>query len=153
MVSIAYGKGVIGVTQYTGNINGEKYAQIVREKFPDLLEKSANPKGRYFIQDNDPSQNSRAAKEALEDVKAYLFKIPPRSPDINPIENVFHLVSKKIRSDAKNNNITKENFTQFSHRCKKLLLEFPVDIIDKAVASMNKHIEMLIDNHSQRTKY
>ena len=49
MVSIAYGKGVIGVTQYTGNINGEKYAQIVREKFPDLLEKSAYPKGQGTI--------------------------------------------------------------------------------------------------------
>ena len=153
MVSIAYGRGVIGVTQYAGNISGEKYAQIVREKFPNLFEKSANPKGRYFIQDNDPSQNSQAANEAFEDVKAYLFKIPPRSPDLNPIENIFHLVSKKIRSDAKVNNIRKENFTQFSHRCKKLLLEFPADIIDKTVSSMNKRIQMVIDNHGQRTKY
>ena len=37
MVSIAYGKGVIGVHQYFGHINGEKYANIVRTHFPQLL--------------------------------------------------------------------------------------------------------------------
>ena len=36
-VLIAYGKGVIGVHQYRGNINGGKYAQIVRDKFPDFF--------------------------------------------------------------------------------------------------------------------
>ena len=66
MVSVAYEKGVIGVHQYQGNIDGKKYPQIVREKFPDLSEKSTNPKGRYFIQDNDPLQNSYIANEAFE---------------------------------------------------------------------------------------
>ena len=95
MVSVAYGKGVIDVHQYQGNINGEKYAQIVRDKFPDFFGKSANLKGRYFMQDNGPSQNSHIANEAFEQVKAILFKIPPRSLDLNPIENIFNLASKK----------------------------------------------------------
>ena len=33
MVSIIFGKDVIGLTQYKGTINGEKYAQMICEKF------------------------------------------------------------------------------------------------------------------------
>ena len=152
MVSVAYGKSVIDVHQYQGNINGEKYAQIVRDKFPDFFGKSANLKGRYFMQDNGPSQNSHIANEAFEQVKAILFKIPPRSPDLNPIENIFNLASKQIRLDPKNG-IKKKNLAQFSHRCKKVLLDFPSDIVDGTVAFMNKRIQMVIDNQGQRTKY
>ena len=153
MVSIAYGKGVIGVEQYTGSINGEKFADIVRRHFPQLVQDGANPTGGYFVQDNDPSQNSKKAKEALAEVKAYQFSIPARSPDLNPIENVFHLASKKIIKDGKTQRIESETFEQFSRRCKKTLLEFPQDIIDKTIKSMDKRIQMVIDNKGQRTKY
>ena len=33
--------------------------------------------------DNDPSQRSRAATTALEEIEAELHEIPPRSPDLN----------------------------------------------------------------------
>ena len=153
MVSIAFNKGVIGVQQYTGSINGEKYAEIVRTHFPQLLTEGANPRGGYFVQDNDPSQNSRKAKNALQEVKAHQFGIPARSPDLNPIENVFHLASKKILRDGKTLRIESENFEQFSRRCKKTLMEFPKDIIDKTIQSMDKRIGMVIASKGQRTKY
>jgi transposase len=153
MVSIAYGKGVIGVHQYEGSINGEKYAEIVRKHFPELKRDGANPSGGYFVQDNDPSQNSRKAKDALQEVKAHQFAIPPRSPDLNPIENIFHLVSKKILKDGKTLRIENETFEKFAHRCKKTLEEFPRDVIDRTIESMDKRIQMVIDNKGQRTKY
>ena len=153
MVSVAHGKGVIGVHQYFGPMNGPKYADIVRKTFPDLFQRSANPTGRYFVQDNDPSQNSAAAKEALAEVNAWQFKIPARSPDLNPIENIFHLVSKQIRLDAKRFHLQSETFPQFSHRCKRVLENFPVDVIDKTIASMHKRIKLVIEKNGQRTKY
>ena len=153
MVAMAYGKGVIGVHQYYGQICGEMYAEIVRATFPELFQRSANPTGRYFLQDNDPSQNSATAREALKEVKAYQFKIPARSPDLNPIENIFHIASKKIKRDGKRLNITKENFSQFSHRCRVVLEEFSHDTIDKTIASMDKRIKMVIKLKGQRTKY
>ena len=67
-----YGKGVIGVEQYTGSINGEKFADIVRKRFPQVVQDSAHQTGGYFVQDNDPSQNSKKAKDALAKVKAPL---------------------------------------------------------------------------------
>ena len=153
MASYAYGKGAIGVHQYWGIINGDKYAKINLDKFKDFFEKSVNLKGRYFTQDNNPPQNSQVSNEAFEQVKAFLFKIPPQSPNVNPIRKIFYLASKQIRLDPKNQGMKKENFIQFCHRCRKVLLDFPGDIIDKAVTSMDKDIQMVIKNQDQRTKY
>ena len=53
-----------------------------------------------FVQDGDPSQNSKAAKTALEKIAAVQFSILPCSFDLNPIENAFNLVDEKFISDA-----------------------------------------------------
>ena len=55
------------------------------------------PAGNVFVQNGDPSQDSKAAKNALDKIGAVQFSIPPRSPDLNPIENAFNLVEKKIK--------------------------------------------------------
>ena len=66
-----------------------------------------------FVQDGDPSQNSKAAKTALEKIGCVQFSIPPRNPDLNPIENVFNLVEKKLVSDAVKHSISKETYPRF----------------------------------------
>ena len=108
--------------------------------------------GGIFVQDNDLSLNSTLAKEAMAEINAHLFKIPPHSPDLNPIENVFHLASKQIRRDAKTLNIRKESFGEFSYRCKKSLTEFPSEIIDKTNSCL-KRINLVTKGKGQITKY
>ena len=71
--------------QYEGHLNGKNSSDLIREQFPALFERSANARVWLFLQDGDPSQNSRKAKDAIEDINACQFKIPARSPDINPI--------------------------------------------------------------------
>ena len=36
------------------------------------------------------------------------LRSPPRSPDINPIENMFHLIRRQLTEDALQHNIIKE---------------------------------------------
>ena len=153
MVAIAYGKGIIKCHQYNENINGELFSQFINENFDGMFNCSANPKGRLFLQDGDPSQNSAVAKDAMDIVNCKVFKIPPRSPDLNPIENIFHLVGKQIKKDACEKKITKETFFAFSNRVKRTMLKFPSDVIDKTIASMPKRIAMVIKNKGMRTKY
>ena len=50
--------------------------------------------------DNDPSQRSKLARDALHDVGAEGLDIPPRSPDLNPIENVFNNVKSEFVKQA-----------------------------------------------------
>ena len=56
--------------------------------------------------DNDPSQTSKVARKAMEKIEAEFHKIPARSPDLNPIENLFHLLKKRLENEAIENNIT-----------------------------------------------
>ena len=41
-----------------------------------------------------------------------MFSIPARSPDLDPIENLFHLVSRQLGKDVLDMEITSENFEQ-----------------------------------------
>ena len=36
----------------------------------------------------------------MEKIEAEFHKIPARSPDLNPIENVFHLAKKSLENEA-----------------------------------------------------
>ena len=100
MVATAHNKGVIKCHQYFGTINSETCKSFIDEQFSDIFKNSANPKGKLFLQDGDPSQNSRIACETMNSVGCRLFKIPPRSPDVDPIENMFHLVGKQLKKNA-----------------------------------------------------
>ena len=111
--AIAYGKGVVSCDQYFHRLKGENFADYVRLHFPQIFPDSANPIAKRFVQDGDPVQNSAAARRAFQEVGAVTFAIPPRSPDLNPIENLFHLVSKQPREDAIDKQITSETYTIF----------------------------------------
>ena len=95
MVAISYGKGVIDCEQYD-KMTGFYFKDYITLKFPDLFEKADKLHSKLWIQDGCPCQNSKAAKIAMSESGASLLSIPPRSPDINPIENLFHLVRREL---------------------------------------------------------
>jgi transposase len=54
---------------------------------------------------------SKVAMKALEDIEAEMHVIPPRSPDLNPIETMFHIVKNDLERQAICENITAESFS------------------------------------------
>lgn len=71
---------------------------FIRRHSPVLFEITKNngdTKPKLFVMDNDPTQTSAVARKALKSIKANMQVIPARSPDLNPIENLFHVVPKK----------------------------------------------------------
>ena len=153
MVAIAYNKGVILHEQYLGRLNGEMFAKFITDHFEDTFALSANPKGKLFLQDGDPSQNSAKAKTSLVKVGARKFGIPARSPDMNPIENVFNYVKAELHSQALEQNITFENFDEYSNRVKQTLEKVPIEYINKTINTMNKRMDMVIKRKGKRIKY
>ena len=152
MVEIAHEKRFTKCHHYNGNINAETFADFLKEHFPEMFKSGNNTKGRLFLQDGDPSQNSRMAQDAMDAIPCQLFKIPARSPDLNPIENVFHLVGKQLRKDAIEKNISKETFQQFCWRIKKNLLSFYPASVSKTIESMNKRVDAIIASKGERIK-
>ena len=72
--------------------------------FVDILDKTlvpfierVYPEGHKFMQDNDPKHTSVMAREWMEEKSINWWKTPAESPDLNPIENLWHELKEYIR--------------------------------------------------------
>lgn len=54
---------------------------FIQDKYPD---------GHRFMADNDPKHTSKLAVEFLDENDIYWWRTPAESPDMNPIENLWH---------------------------------------------------------------
>ena len=107
ILAIAFGKGVVKAMPYTVPINGVKFIALVDEHFASLLQACKNPQSCLFLQDGNKLQNTKVSKNTLDCMGLKVFPIPPKSPDANPIENVFHLVGKEIKEEGRTLGITR----------------------------------------------
>ena len=65
---------------------------FIRENFPDH---------HKLMQDNDPKHTSKAAKQFFDTESINWWKTPPESPDMNPIENLWHELKEFIRREVR----------------------------------------------------
>ena len=70
-------------------MNAEGYENILREALLPFLQ-NAYPRGHRLMQDNDPKHTSNRVVQFLNDEGVNWWKTPPESPDLNPIENLWH---------------------------------------------------------------
>ena len=84
-----------------GPINGELFQLYVRQ----ILVPTLTP-GDIVVLDNLGSHKSHAVRNAIRAAGARLFFLPPYSPDLNPIEQVFaklkHLLRKASERTVEN---------------------------------------------------
>ena len=119
-------KGVIICEEYD-KMNGVYFSDFIRRNFIQMYGDADKDHVDYFVQDGDPSQNLELAIDALKRVKAKVFKSPPRSPDLNPIENVFHLAKNSLKNSAKT--IDRETRSEFVVRIRLALYSIPTEMI------------------------
>ena len=65
------------------------FANFAKVQFQVIFEKGENTKGKLFLQDGDPRQNSKKARNALDKVGFRLFEIPAQSPHKTQDETFF----------------------------------------------------------------
>lgn len=151
IVAISYKEGVVCAVPYE-KMNGAYFASFIKDKFENIFQESQK-QSRKFVQDGDPSQNSVLARNQMDISNATVFPIPPRSPDVNPIENVFNLVRKKLDQDAIKYNITMETMEEFQARVINTLQSTDKDIIDRTIESMDKRMHLIVKANGKRLKY
>ncbi len=77
---------------FDGPINGESFLRYVEQ----FLVPSLKP-GDIVVMDNLGSHKSNAVRAAIRAVGARLLFLPPYSPDLNPIEQVFAKLKHLLR--------------------------------------------------------
>ncbi len=78
-----------------GPINGESFLAYVEQ----LLVPTLRP-GDIVVIDNLGSHKGKAVRQAIRNAGAKLFFLPPYSPDLNPIEQVFAKLKTLLRKAA-----------------------------------------------------
>lgn len=73
-----------------------------------------------------------------------IFKIPSHSPDLNPIQNFFSLVVRKLRKQVLEEQIESETYDELMQRVQSVMLNFTVEKMKKIIESMSHKFNMVI---------
>ena len=104
----------------------------------------------HFQQDNDPKHTSKLVSDYLSRdlcIKDFMITWPPYSPDLNPIENLWADLKKRVE---------KRNATNVEELEAAVKLEWKQtdkDLCQKLVASMPKRLVQLLEYRGGPTGY
>jgi len=133
------------------NLNAQKYKGILATNLLPLKNRVAN---RYhdnaiFQQDRASPHTAHSIFEWLEERNIEILDWPSRSPDMNPIENVFGMLSRAVYDEGRQFNTVHELTEEIQH----CWANMNQALIKNAIRSMSERIFELIEKHGKPTHY
>lgn len=127
-----------------GILDSLQYIEILNSNILDLM---YNNPLLIFQDDNDPKHRSKNVSIYKEEYNIQSLVWPSNSPDLNPIENVWYLLKRKLHGkeydsveNLKNNIINEWN-------------KLDNNIINNLINSMPKRLQQVIENNGDRIDY
>lgn len=148
-------KGPLIVLEYPGGktsgMNSKRYQEQVLDgqllKF--YQEINQERPGTMFQQDNAPSHRSKTTLHWFEASGIPLLDHPPSSPDLNPIEHVWHELKKQIRALNDQPNNLEQLITAVNNAWEGL----PIEDINKHCLGMPARVEAVIAAKGHHTRF
>ena len=91
-----------GCVLFEGIMKKELFVRILKGTLLPFIT-DVYPEGHRFMQDIDPKHTSGYAADWMRDNSINWWKTPAESPDLNPIENLWHELKEIIRREVKPN--------------------------------------------------
>lgn len=127
--------------------DSESYVEVLKKsKIPELA------KEKKFMQDNARIHTSKLSKEYLDENKIDILDWPARSPDLNPIENVWAQMQKLVYKLISLRGPPKSK-DQLFLLCKYSFDESCKKYLSALYASMPKRVQQVIKLNGKTTKY
>lgn len=147
--------GVGWMCKIDGNMDKTLYKEILQDELEQTIDFTMEKLGLrrdqvIFQQDNDPKHTSKLVKEYLQDQSYQVMEWPPQSPDLNPIENMWALLKRRLNEY--------ETATKGMSELYERVTEVWYDHVkpeecQKVIESMPRRIEACIKAKGKWTKY
>lgn len=144
---IIYNVG-IKVFLVSRRLAADEYAQCLKD---NLFNGSIDMVDKIFMQDNCPFHTTATALKVIQDSINKCIKHPPQSCDLNPIENAWHLIQRKLNLFLRSNFINTE--TELFAKVRELAEEIPVGLVNNLIDSMPRRIKDVEINGGGSTRY
>ena len=140
-----HGRGALSFLEKGQKMNSEVYIKILDDKIIDFMRRH---NCTTFQQDKAPCHASKRTMAWFTDQSVSVLSWPGNSPDLNPIENLWRIVKKKINYDA-----CKSLPTLRQEVTRAWCLEVTPEVCAKLVESMPSRIAQIIKNRGYPIKY
>lgn len=133
-----------------GNINAAKYIEILTEGLLPVFNNNVLSKeNSIFMEDGAPCHKARTTTAWKEAQGIRVLPWPGQSPDMNPIENVWHIIQQKMAKRPRK----PSNKAELVSAVTEEWLNIPQETINDLIDSMPRRLEALHASKGGSTKY
>jgi transposase len=141
----AVGRGSLYFINTKDTVNADRYIDILSSKLKTSMTIACTT---VFQQDNAPAHTAKTVKKWFKDNGVEVLDWPGNSPDLNPIENLWKILKRKLAQKAP------KNMTDVRYWITKVwCTEISPELCQSLVNSMPKRICDVIKNKGYSTKY
>lgn len=141
MGCITLGGGFEAYCLFEDNLNSKRYIEILFENLVPIYTDDF-----IFQQDNSSIHTSKITKNFIKNHDIKTIEFPPNSPDLNPIENMWHLIKHYLSKME----VTNENFKESVIECCK---KVEYSSVHNMISNMHLRLQMIIGNDGSHIKY
>ncbi len=128
-------------------VNAAIYQEILEHFMLPSADKLYGDADFIFQQDLAPAHTAKGTKSWFNDHGVTVLDWPANSPDLNPIENLWGIVKRKMRDTRPN------NADELKATVKETWASIPPQQCHKLITSMPRRIEAVINAKRAPTKY
>lgn len=133
---------------YTGRMNQFTYKETIEKHLFPSAHKLYGNNGKWFFQhDGATAHTANSIKKFMKRKKVKLLPWPARSPDLNPIENLWSYIDSKLAK------FHLTSIAELEEQLKKVWSEIPNEMIINLIKSMPKRVYACYKARGGHIKY